>query len=140
MMIIVENFTGQEQLTKAREIIKRLQEEKKKLTDEIKTQVEVTEKVSDEERDKLVQELKRAKAAALELMQVKLLHILFACCISRKGVVSVVETHVGIRTCAFCCLHWTVQTNFSQNSCCFACHIERCRGAESFGVKTLLEG
>ena len=39
--------------------------------EEIKTQVEVTEKVSDEERDQLIQELKRAKAAALELMQVK---------------------------------------------------------------------
>ena len=64
-------IVGQEQLEKAREIIKKLQEEKKKLTEEIKTQVEVTEKVSDEERDQLIQELKRAKAAALELMQVR---------------------------------------------------------------------
>ena len=64
-------ITGQEQLEKAREIVKKLQEEKKKLMEEIKTQVEVTEKVSDEERDQLIQELKRAKAAALELMQVK---------------------------------------------------------------------
>ncbi len=66
---------GAEQLEKAREIIKRLNEEKKKLAEELKTRVEMTEKTSDEEREALMLELKRGKAAALELMQVSTTYV-----------------------------------------------------------------
>ena len=60
----------QEQLEKAREIIKRLKEEKKQLVEEMKQKMQSTEQAMEEEKEKLVQELSRGKAAAIALMQV----------------------------------------------------------------------
>lgn len=60
----------QEQLEKAREIIKRLKEEKKQLAEEMRQKMQSTEQAMEEEKEKLVQELSRGKAAAIALMQV----------------------------------------------------------------------
>ena len=60
----------QEQLEKAREIIKRLKEEKRQQMEEMGNKLQNTEQAMEEEKEKLVQELSRGKAAAIALMQV----------------------------------------------------------------------
>lgn len=60
----------QEQLEKAREIIKRLKEEKRRLAEEMNEKLKTTELSMEDEKEKLVQELSRGKAAAVTLLQV----------------------------------------------------------------------
>ncbi len=57
-------------MEKSRGIIKKVQEEKKKMSDEMEEKLVSSEKTLDEERESLMHELKRGKAAALALMQV----------------------------------------------------------------------
>lgn len=63
-------FLDFEQLEKAREIIKQLKEEKNRLVKETQVRVQQTEQVMEEEKEKLVHELSRGKAAAVSLIQV----------------------------------------------------------------------
>lgn len=62
--------SGQEKLEKSREIIKRLKEEKKQVIAESEEKIKQAEKMIEEEKENLIQELSRAKAAAVTCLQV----------------------------------------------------------------------
>lgn len=62
--------TGKEQLDKAREVIKKLKDEKSNAVEEMSAKIKAAEQGLEEERENLMQELKRGKSAALNLMQV----------------------------------------------------------------------
>ena len=63
--------TGQEQLNKSREIIRRLQEEKRSIQEEMERRLESSERSIEEDKEEMIQELRRGRTAALQLMQVK---------------------------------------------------------------------
>ena len=69
-LFVIFFYLGQEQLEKAREIIKRLKDDKEKLSEEMSTKIKSSEQSLEEERENLMLELKRGKSAALGLMQV----------------------------------------------------------------------
>ena len=62
---------AQEQLEKSREVISKLTDEKKSLAEQMKEKFETSERSLEDERETLMVELKRGKAAALALMQVR---------------------------------------------------------------------
>ena len=63
-------FLDQEQLEKAREIIKRLKDEKKRAAEEAAEKIQVAEKAIEEEKEMLMQDLSRGKKEAIALVQV----------------------------------------------------------------------
>ena len=67
---IMSSISAAEQLEKSREIIKRLNEEKKKIVHEMEEKLRKTEDDMEVEKERLVQEVSRGKSAAITLMQV----------------------------------------------------------------------
>jgi predicted DNA-binding transcriptional regulator YafY len=63
--------SAQDQLQKSREIIKRLQEEKKTLQQEMQEKLQSSERSIEEDKEEMIQELRRGRTAALQLMQVR---------------------------------------------------------------------
>ncbi|OPL20301.1 golgin 4 subfamily a member, partial [Mytilus galloprovincialis] len=61
--------SSQETLEKSREIIKRLKDEKKQVVVESEERIKQAEKTIEEEKENLIQELSRAKAAAVTCLQ-----------------------------------------------------------------------
>ena len=64
-------ISAAEQLEKSREIIKRLNEEKKKIVHEMEEKLRKTDDDMEVEKERLVQEVSRGKSAAITLMQVQ---------------------------------------------------------------------
>jgi hypothetical protein len=71
VLIIVNNkITGQEKQEKSREAIRRLKEEKQRLEAEAKLKLETAERNLEQVRANELQELRRGKVEALQVLQV----------------------------------------------------------------------
>lgn len=68
--LLLFNWTGGEQLEQSREVIRKLNEEKSHLEQEMRQRIENSETTLEREKDSELQELRRGKVEALRVLQV----------------------------------------------------------------------